>query len=108
VTATRLAKHRAALAFLRLPRTEPELRLLHRCFDNWHGLGLVTVGVERQGMRLSLSHIADGERRAYFMGDNQKLAPVGYDVAATPWRAVQRAAWTVVGRQPEGLGKERA
>jgi hypothetical protein len=29
---------RAALAFLRLPPTEPELRLLHRCFDNWHEL----------------------------------------------------------------------
>jgi hypothetical protein len=86
------------LGFLRLPPTEPELQLLHRCFDNWHGLGLVTVGVGRRGLRLSLSHIADGGWRAYFMGDNAKLAPVGYGVAPTPWRAVQRAAWAVLSR----------
>jgi hypothetical protein len=40
---------RATLAFLRLPPTEPELRLLHRCFDNWHGLGQIAAGVERRG-----------------------------------------------------------
>jgi hypothetical protein len=92
VTATRLANLRAALAFLRLPPTEPELELLHRTFDNWHGLGVVTVGVERLGYRLSVSHVAEGEWRAYFTGDNQKLAPVGYGVASTPWTAVQQAA----------------
>jgi hypothetical protein len=77
---------RPALAFLRLPPTEPELRLLHRTFDNWHGLGLVTVGVERQDMRLSLSHIAEGEWRATFM-ENEKWAPRGFGVAPTPWGA---------------------
>jgi hypothetical protein len=92
----RLANLRAALAFLRLPPTEPELQLLHETFDNWHGLGMMTVGVERLGYRLSLSHIADGEWRAYFTGENQKLAPVGYGVAPTPWRAVQQAAWAAV------------
>ena len=96
MTATRLANLRAALAFLRLPPTEPELELLHRTFDNWHGLGMVTVGVERLGYRLSLSHVAEGEWRAYFTGDNQKLAPVGYGVASTPWTAVQQAAWAAV------------
>jgi hypothetical protein len=98
VNAQHLANLRAALAFLRLPPTEPELQLLHRTFDNWHGLGMITVGVERLGCRLSLSHIADGEWRAYFMGDNAKLAPAGYGVAPTPWSAVQMAAWAVLGR----------
>ena len=92
----RLANLRAALAFLRLPPTEPELQLLHKTFDNWHGLGMMTVGVERLGYRLSLSHIAEGEWHAYFTGENQKLAPVGYGVAPTPWRAVQQAAWAAV------------
>jgi hypothetical protein len=92
VSAQRLANLRAALAFLRLSPTEPELRLLHRTFDNWHGLGLVSVGVERQDMRLSLSHIAEGEWRATFM-ENEKWAPRGFGVAPTPWGAVQRAAW---------------
>ena len=92
----RLANLRAALAFLRLPPTEPELQLLHKTFDNWHGLGMMTVGVERLGYRLSLSHIAEGEWHAYFTSENQKLAPVGYGVAPTPWRAVQQAAWAAV------------
>jgi hypothetical protein len=98
VSAQRLHDLRVALAFLRLPPNEPELRLLHKTFDNWHGSGMVTVGVERLGYRLSLSHVSEGEWRAYFTGENQKLAPVGYGVAATPWRAVQQAAWAAVRR----------
>jgi hypothetical protein len=45
-TDSRLKNLRAALAFLRLSPTEPELRLQHRCFDNWHGLGMMTVGAQ--------------------------------------------------------------
>jgi len=93
---SRRANLRAALGFLRLPPTEPELQLLHRWLDNWTGVGLITVGVERRGMRLSLSHIADGEWRAVFMGENALLAPRGFGVAATPWRAVQRPAWAAL------------
>ena len=69
--------------------------MLHRWLDTWTGVGLITVGVERQGYRLSLSHIAEGEWRATFMG-NAMLAPTGYGVAATPWRAVRIAAWAAV------------
>jgi hypothetical protein len=89
---------RAALSFLRLPPTEPELQLLHRWLDTWTGVGLITVGVERQGLRLSLSHIADGGWRAMFMGDNARLAPRGFGVTPTPWQAVQQAAWGGAGR----------
>jgi hypothetical protein len=52
---------RAALGFLQLAPRAPKLRLLHRWLDTWTGLGLVVVGVERQGLRSSLSHIAEGE-----------------------------------------------
>ena len=86
----------ATLGFLQVPPTEPELQLLHRWLDNWTGVGLITVGGERRGMRLSLSHIADEEWRAVFMGENALLAPRGFGVAATPWRAVQRAAWAAL------------
>lgn len=68
------------------------MHLLHRVFDSWSGLGLSTVGVERQGIHLSLSHIADGEWRAMFRG-NPMFAPEGFGVAPTPWKAVQDAAW---------------
>ena len=93
---SRRANLRATLGFLRLPPTEPELQFLHRWLDNWTGVGLITVGVERRGMRLSLSHIANEEWRAVFMGENALLAPRGFGVAATPWRAVQRAAWAAL------------
>jgi len=51
----------------------------------------------RQGYRLSLSHIAEGEWRATF-GTHALLASAGFGVAPTPWRAVQDAAWSVVKR----------
>jgi len=76
---------RAALGFLQLPPRAPELQLLHRWLDSWTGLGLVVVGVERQGLRFSLSHIADGEWRARFIS-NPMFEPVGFGVASTPWR----------------------
>jgi hypothetical protein len=65
--------------------------MLHRWLDTWTGVGLIAVGVERAGCRLSLSHIAEGEWRAQFMG-NALVAPKGFGVAATPWKAVQIAA----------------
>jgi len=92
----RLAALRAALGFLQLEPRVPELQLLHRWLDTWTGVGLITVGVERQGYRLSLSHIGDGEWRAQFMADPM-ISAAGYGVAATPWKAVQRAARAAVG-----------
>jgi hypothetical protein len=53
--------------------------------------GWFAVGVERQGLLLSLSHIAEAEWRAQFMG-NALVAPKGFGVAATLWHAVQIAA----------------
>jgi hypothetical protein len=93
----RLLTLRAALGFLQLAPGVPELRLLHRWLDTWTGVGLITVGVERLGHRLSLTHVADAEWRAAFTG-NPMFAPVGYAVAPTPWGAVQKAAWMAVRR----------
>jgi hypothetical protein len=35
----------AALGFLALEPRAPELQLLHRCFDNWRGVGDVVAGM---------------------------------------------------------------
>jgi hypothetical protein len=97
VTDRRLATLRAALGFLELPPRAPELRLLHRWLDSWVGVGLITVGVERLGYLLLLSHIAEGEWRAQFSA-HPMWSSAGYGVASTPWQAVQIAAWAVVKR----------
>jgi hypothetical protein len=94
--AQRAANLRCALAALRIKQDEPELRLLHRLLDTWRGIGLIVVGMQRQRLRLSLTHVADGEWRSSFMGENLLLAPRGFGVAPTPWRAVQEAAWAAV------------
>jgi hypothetical protein len=82
---------RAALGFLQLQPREPELQLLHRWLDTWTGIGLITAGVERRGLRLSFSHITEGEWRATFMGDGAVLAPRDFGVAPTAWAAVGMA-----------------
>jgi hypothetical protein len=74
-----------------------ELSLLHRWLDSWSGIGLIAVGMYRQGYRLSLTHVAEGEWRAAFQA-NPMFAPAGFGVAPTPWKAVQDAAWAVVKR----------
>jgi hypothetical protein len=89
---------RAALGFLQLEPRAPELQLLHRWLDSWTGLGLVVVGVERQGLRLSLSHIAEGEWRATFMAQPM-FAPAGFGVAATSRPVVQRAAGQALNKE---------
>jgi len=48
------------------------------------------VGVERQGLRFSLSHIAEGEWRAVFMA-HPMFAPAGFGVATTPWMNATRS-----------------
>ena len=100
----RLALLRSALGFLQLKSKAPELTLLHRWLDTRTGVGLIAVGVERRGLRFSLSHVAEGEWRARFMS-SPMFAPSGFGMAPTPWQAVQRAAWRVINRQaafPEG------
>ena len=88
VTDRRLAALRAALGFLQLPPRAPELRHLHRWLDSWTGVGLIAVGLHRQGWDLQLTQYGDGKWRATFC--------VTGAWEPTPWRAVQQAGWTPV------------
>jgi hypothetical protein len=96
----RRANHRAALGFLRLPPTEPELVLLHRALDHWHGLGQVVVGMRRHGFQVRLGEHGAGQWIAVFFrgrGGHEPIAAAGTAQEATPWRALQRAAWEALG-----------
>ena len=89
----------AALGFLQLPPKTSALRALHAWLDNWRGVGLIVVGMERYGFRLSLKKYGNGEGAwvASFNRDVMTSAD-GFGSGATPWRAVQQAAWVAMRR----------
>jgi hypothetical protein len=62
----RLATLRATLGFLSLDPREPELRLLHNCFDTWRGIGDVVAGMARQEYDLELRRYNGRGWRAMF------------------------------------------
>jgi hypothetical protein len=53
-----------ALGFLQLSPRAPELLVLHQWLDSWTGLGLIAVGLHRQGWDLQLTQYGDGNWRA--------------------------------------------
>jgi hypothetical protein len=77
----------------------PELRLVHRWLDSWAGIGLIVVGMNRQGYQLSLGEHGAGQWICVFFsghGGHDLVAPAGTAQESTPWRAVQRAAWAAL------------
>ena len=90
----------AALGFLQVQPQTSALRALHAWLDSWTGVGLVVVGMERQGFKVSIRSVAVDGWAASFHG-SPMLSASGYATAATPWQAVQRAAWAAVKYPPQ-------
>jgi hypothetical protein len=85
---------RAALGFLQLPPRAPELQLLHRWLDSWRGVGLLAIGLHRDGYDLDLRQYGDGDWRATFWVTAFAHSILGGSAwEPTAWRAVQRAGW---------------
>ncbi len=92
---------RAALGFLAVDPREPELRRLHRCFDNWRGIGDVTAGMARQGYDLELRRYDGRGWRAVFFPEgfeHSLTAHAGAGWALSPRQAVQQAARDALGK----------
>ena len=105
----RLANLRAALGFAQLPPRAPGLQLLHRWLDSWTGVGLIAVGLHRQGWDLQLTQYGDGNWPATFYVTGAAHSIVGGSAwEPTPWRAVQRAAWEPLSRQARANGSSMA
>ena len=69
-----------------------------RWLDRWSGVGLVAAGMARQGFDLELTRFGDEGWRATFSPAGRAHSVVsGSAWEATPWRAVQRAAWEALG-----------
>jgi hypothetical protein len=91
----------AAVGFALLParRDQPEVAMLRRWLDSWTGLGLVAVGMARQGFDLQLTRYAEqGWRANFYPGGIAHSVISGSGWAPTPWGAVQRAAWQTLQR----------
>jgi hypothetical protein len=92
-------RHRARLLFvvltaLRLRVNRPPL--LCDWLDNWTGVGLVAIGMARQGYDLQLTRYSGEGWRATFYPEGRSHSPtrhVGTGWEPTPWGAVQTAAW---------------
>jgi hypothetical protein len=86
---------RAAVGFLSLEPREPELRLLHQCFDNWRGIGDVVAGMARLDYDPELRRYdGQGWRAMFFVSgfEHSRTPHAGNGWARSPWEAVQRAA----------------
>jgi hypothetical protein len=89
---------RAALAAVLAPAHAPELTLVHGWPDTWNGIGLVSAGMHRAGRDLQLIQYGAGHWRATFWVTGLAHSITGGSTyERQPWRAVQRAAWEVVG-----------
>ena len=96
---------RAALGFLTLEPREPELRRLHRCFDNWRGIGEVVAGLARQGYDLELRRYNGRGWRARFFQEgfeHSLTSHAGAGWALSPWAAVQQAARDALAKPEAG------
>ena len=75
----------------------PELKLIHALLDFWAGVGLIVVGLAHQRYDLQLTAYDGRDWRANFFPagiGHSMLTSTGWE--STPWRAVQRAAWTAL------------
>jgi hypothetical protein len=93
-----LGRLRAAFAAVLVPDNAPELRLVQEWLDSWSGIGLIIAGMTHQGWDLQLTAYAARDWRANFFPIGIAHSIVGGSAwEPTRWRAVQRAAWEVLG-----------
>ena len=89
----------AALAAALVSHDAPELRLVRRWLDGWSGLGLIVAGMARQDFDLELRGFPRGWRATFYPSGLAHSIVAGTGWAASPWRAIQRAAWSALTRE---------
>ena len=79
----------------------PVLGALRSWLNSWRGIGDVERGMARQGYDLQLTRYdARGWRATFYTTgmEHSITSATGSAWEATPWRAVQRAAWDALSR----------
>jgi hypothetical protein len=86
---------------LRTPDSDLALQVLRAWLSGWRGVGLIAAGMARQGYDLSLTRYAELGWRATFYVSGREHSPTGAAASAfeaTPFGAVQVAAWETLAR----------
>jgi len=92
---------KVALGFAQLGWREarPEAaRALSAWLDSWRGVGAIVSGMHAQGFDVELRQFAHGWRANFYPTGLAHSIVKGSAWEPTPWRAVQRAAWTTLAR----------
>ena len=98
---------RAAVGFAgcSMPSYDRALHALRSWLDSWLGIGLVAVGMARQGYDFQLTRYDEKGWRATFYTPGMEHSPTSATGTAwprTPWHATQWAAWEAMRRDARG------
>src|SRR5262245_25187128 len=91
----------AALGFLQLRQTPPELVPLRRWLDSWRGPGDIVRGLNAQGLDLELRQFPRGWRANLYPTGTAHSIVVASAWEPAPWRAVQQAGWLALAKLEE-------
>ena len=87
-----------ALGFLGLDLPMAAMPALHAYLDPWRGIGLIERGLDRQDRDLSLTRYGDRWGATIFVTGKAHAVAQGSGWQATPWAAVQQAAFQALHR----------
>jgi hypothetical protein len=96
---SRRALLRAALGFMEVAwhgGAPPAAVTLSRWMGSWRGVGAVVAGMNAQGFDAELKQYPRAWRASFFPAGIAHSIVLGSAWEPTPWRAVQRAAWTAL------------
>ena len=85
----RLSTLTAALGFLQLPPRAPELQLLHRYLDSWHGVAAIVGGLRRMGYETEFRQYPQGWRVNVRRADADPIigSRLGIGVSRNAWHS---------------------
>jgi hypothetical protein len=106
--AQRRARLRTALSLVlgegTASRPDAAIRSVKDWLDSWDGVGHIIVGMTAQSFDVELRQLPHGWSAAFYPDGVAHSILTGSSWDATPWRAVQKAAWETLTRPSSSGG----